>query len=89
MKGLMKASYGGSAMWRGWRMIGLLRVYEGECADSTSVGSPRKRWTDTIKDCLRKRGFYVRHARSMVHDRSEWRGFVREEVVVDIFQKGK
>ena len=25
MKGLIKASYGGSVMWRGWRGIGLAR----------------------------------------------------------------
>ena len=31
------------------------RVYVGECAGSLSVGRPRKRWTDTMKECLRKR----------------------------------
>ena len=25
------------------------RVYVGECASNRSVGSPRKRWTDTMK----------------------------------------
>ena len=29
------------------------RVYAGECAGSRSVGRPRKRWIDTVKDCLR------------------------------------
>ena len=53
------------------------RVYVGECAGSHSVGRPRKRWIDTAKECLRKRGLDVRHARRMVQDRSEWRGFVR------------
>ena len=33
------------------------RVYVGECAGSRSVGRPRKRWTDTVKDCLRKKRF--------------------------------
>ena len=36
------------------------RVYIGECAGSRSVGRPRKRWTDTVKDCLKKRGLDVR-----------------------------
>ena len=53
------------------------RVYIGECAGSGLVGRPRKRWTDTAKDCLRKRGLDVRQAMRMVQDRSKWRGFVR------------
>ena len=79
MKVLMKASYGGSAIWRGWRGIGSPRDYVGECAGSHSVGKPRKRWTDTVKECLKKRGLYVGQARRIVQDRSEWRGFVRGE----------
>ena len=41
------------------------RICVGECAG-------RKRWIDTVKDCLRKRGLDVRQARKMVQDRSEW-----------------
>ena len=52
------------------------RVYEGECAGSRSVGRPRKRWVDTVQDCLRK-GLDVKQARRMVQDRSEWREFVK------------
>ena len=53
------------------------RFYVGECAGSRSVGRPRKRWIDTVKDSLRNRGLDVRRARRMVQDRSErWR-FVR------------
>ena len=48
------------------------RVYVGECAGSRSVGRPKKRWIDTVKDCLKKRGFDVRQSRIMVHDRSVW-----------------
>ena len=36
------------------------RVYVGECAGRRSVGKPRKRWIDTVKDCLKKRGLDVR-----------------------------
>ena len=39
------------------------REYVRVCADSRSLGMPRKRWTDTVKDCLRKRGLDVRQAR--------------------------
>ena len=47
------------------------RVFVGECADSRSVGMPRKRWIYNVKDCLKERGFDVRQARRTVHDRSE------------------
>ena len=29
------------------------RVYVGECAGTRSGGRPRKRWIDTVKECLR------------------------------------
>ena len=63
-------------MWRGGRRTGLLRESVGECG-SHSVDRARKRWIDTVKDCLRKRDLDVRQARRMLQDRSEWRGFVR------------
>ena len=53
------------------------RVYLGECASRRSLGKPRKRWIDTVKNCLKKRGLDVRQSRRMVCDMSEWRGFVR------------
>ena len=54
------------------------RVYVGVCAGNRSVGRPRKRWTDTVKDCLRKRGLDIRQARRMVQDRNEWWRFEGE-----------
>ena len=53
------------------------RVYVGECVGRRSVGRPRKRWIDTVKECLKKRGLDIRQARRMVQDRNEWRGFMR------------
>ena len=53
------------------------KVYVEECAGSRSVGRSRKRWNDTVKECLRKKVLDVRRTRRMVQDRSEWRGFVR------------
>ena len=53
------------------------RVYVGECAGSHSVDRPRKRWIDSMKDCLKKIGLDVRRARRIVQDRSEWWGFVK------------
>ena len=42
------------------------------------VGRARKRWIDTMKECLRKRGLDVRKARRMVQNRSERRAFEGE-----------
>ena len=53
------------------------RVYVGEYASSRSVGRPRKRWINTEKDRLKKKGLDVRKARTMAHDRCIWPGFVR------------
>ena len=33
------------------------RVYVRESAGSCSVGTPRKKWIDTVKDCLKKKRF--------------------------------
>ena len=49
------------------------RVYAG----SRSVGRPRKRWIDIVKECLKKKGLDIRQAKRMVYDRNEWQGFVR------------
>ena len=53
------------------------KVYVGEWVGSRSVDRSQKRWIDTMKDCLKKRSLDIRQARRMVHDRSEWWGFVR------------
>ena len=47
MKGLMKASYHGLAMWRGWSDRIAKRVYVGEYA-----GRLWKKWINTVEDCL-------------------------------------
>ena len=53
------------------------KVYVGEYAGSRSVSRPRKKWTDTVKECSRKIGLDVRQARRIVQDRNEWPEFVR------------
>ena len=54
-------------------------VYVGKCTSNRLVGRPFKRWTDSVKDWLKKRGLDVRQARRTVHDRSEWRGVRQKE----------
>ena len=49
-------------------------VYVGKCAGSRSVSRPRKRWIDTVKACLKKKGLDAKQARRMMHNRSEGQG---------------
>ena len=51
------------------------RVYVGECTGSRSVSRLRKRWIDTVEDCLKEKDLDVMQARRMVHDRNVWRSF--------------
>ena len=44
------------------------RVYVGECAGSCLVDRTWKRWIDTVKECLKKRGLDIRQARRMLQD---------------------
>ena len=53
------------------------RVYVEVCVSSHSVGRPRRRWIDIVKECLKKSGLDIKQARRMVQDRDEWQGFVR------------
>ena len=41
------------------------RVYVGDCVGSRSMGRSRKRWIDTVKGGLKKRGLDVKQARRM------------------------
>ena len=45
-----------------------MRAYIGECTGNLSVGRQRKRWIDTVEDCLKKRDLDVRQARRIVHE---------------------
>ena len=58
------------------------RAYVGECTSSYSVGRLQKRWIDTVKNSLRKKGLDVRQARRMVQDKSEWRMFLMPQLWV-------
>ena len=45
-----------------------MSVYVGECAGSRSLGRPRKRGIDTVKECLKKRF----GCQASKENRSEW-----------------
>ena len=68
----MKMLSDGSAMWREWRLTGSPRGSMWRCAGSRSVTNLRKRWIDTVKDRLKKKGLDVRQARRVVDDKSVW-----------------
>ena len=81
-KGLDERIDGGMLWWfthmeRMQRGMIAKRVYVGELAGSCSAGRPWKRWIDTMKECLKKRGLNVRQARRMARDRNKWWGFVK------------
>ena len=81
MKGLMKACSGGSGLVERRESDRIAnRIYVREFAGNRSLGRPRKRWIDTVKECLKKRSLNVRKARRIVHHRSEWRKVVRGNV---------
>ena len=44
------------------------RVSVGGYAGTRSVGTPRKRWIDTVKGCLKKGSLDVRQTWRMLHD---------------------
>ena len=52
------------------------RVYIRDSAGNHSVCRSRKRWIDTVRDCLKKTSLDVRQARRLVHDRRVWWGSV-------------
>ena len=58
-------------MFSGGLTIEKERISNREWAGSRSVGRPRKRCNDTVKDCLRKKGLDIRQAKRMGQDRSE------------------
>ena len=53
------------------------RVYAGECVGSCLIGRPRKRWIDSMNDCLNKKALNVGQAGKMMYERNEWQEFVR------------
>ena len=53
------------------------RVYVGEYVGISLVSRPRKRWIDSVNDCLKKNFLNVGQPRRMVYDMNEWRKLVR------------
>ena len=43
------------------------------------MGERLNKWTDSVNDCLKKRGLDTGQAKTMKHDRNEWQGFVMGE----------
>ena len=55
MKGLMRVFWWFGHVERLSKERIAKKVYVRECACSHSMGRLRKKWIDTVKDCLRKR----------------------------------
>src|SRR5678816_2521990 len=53
------------------------RMYSGECAGYRPAGRPKKKWIDSVKEFLEERNVSLPKAKRKVHNKSEWRGFVK------------
>src|SRR5678815_1371290 len=54
------------------------RMHSGEYAGNRPAGGrPRKKWIESAKGFLEERNLSLAEARRKVHNRSEWRCFVR------------
>ena len=51
--------------------------YVGKYSGSQLMGRARRKWIDTLKNCLKKKGLDVRQAKRMVHDKNVWGRFAR------------
>jgi len=52
------------------------RMYSGECVGNRPAGRPKRKWIESVNECLKERNVSLAEARIKVHDRREWRGFV-------------
>src|SRR5678815_1751450 len=53
------------------------RMYSGECVGNRPAGRPKEKWIESVKECLEERNVSLAEARRKMHNRSEWRSFVR------------
>src|SRR5678815_2021302 len=51
------------------------RMYSDECAGNRPAGKPKKKWIESVKECLKERNVSLADATRKVHNRSEWVGF--------------
>ena len=52
-------------------------MYSGECVGNRPAGRSKKKWIESVNKCLKDRNVSLAEARIKVHNRREWRGFVR------------
>ena len=50
------------------------RMYSGECVGNRPAGRPKRKWIESVNECLKERNVSLAEARIKVHDRREWRG---------------
>src|SRR5678815_191057 len=53
------------------------RMHSGECVENRPGGRPKKKWIESVNECLQERNVSLAETRRKVHDRREWRGVVR------------
>src|SRR5678815_4819944 len=48
------------------------RMYSGECFGNRPAGRPKKKWIESVKECLQVTNVSLAKARRKMHDRREW-----------------
>ena len=47
------------------------------CVENRRAGRSKKKWIESVNECLKERNVSLAEARIKVHNKREWRGFVR------------
>src|SRR5678815_3227880 len=53
------------------------RMYGGECTGNQPAGRPKKKWIESVKECLEEKNVSLEEAKRKVHNKNEFRCFVR------------
>src|SRR5678815_4204400 len=64
------------------------RMYCGECVGNRPAGRTKKKWIESVNECLKERNVNLVEARRKVYNRSEWVGFCDGGMVVAHLDQG-
>ena len=65
------------------------RMYSGECVGNRPAGRPKRKWIESVNECLKERNVSLAEARIKVQKRSEWGVFLKKGMVVAHLGQGR